>query len=71
MVHQNQPHQQVTLLRLPAVLERTGLGRSSLYAAIQEGRFPEPIRLSARAVAWPSSEVDAWIQDRITESRKA
>lgn len=55
------------LLRLPAVLERVGLGRSRIYDLIAVGRFPEPVKLSDRAVAWLSTEVDLWIQQRIAE----
>ena len=53
------------LLRLPAVLDRVGLGRSRVYELIAEGRFPTPVKLSERAIAWPSDEVDAWITERI------
>jgi len=49
------------LLRLPAVCEQTGLGKSSIYA-IQD--FPKPLVLSRRAVAWKQSEVSAWIASR-------
>lgn len=57
------------LLRLPAVMERTGYSRSTLYLLIQRGEFPSPIALGARAVAWPSEDIDAWIQERIQHSR--
>ena len=53
------------LLRLPAVLDRVGLGRSRVYELIAEGRFPTPVKLSERAIAWPSDEIDAWIAERI------
>ena len=58
------------LLRLPAVIERTGLGRSSIYAGIRAGTFVVPVRLSARAVGFPESEIDRWIADRVTTSRQ-
>lgn len=54
-----------TLLRLPDVLKRTGLSRSAVYAL--DG-FPKPIKISGRAVAWASSEIDAWI-DTLKASR--
>lgn len=58
------------LLRLRAVEEATGLSRSSLYRLIQSDVFPAPIQLTgARAVAWLQTDVDAWIQSRIAESR--
>lgn len=59
-----------TLLRLPAVLQRTGFGRSSLYALIRTGDFPAPISLGARAVAWTSDDVDGWISGRIQQSHQ-
>lgn len=39
------------ILRLPAVKDRTGLSRSSVYEKIATGDFPKPISLGARAVA--------------------
>ena len=55
------------LLRLPRVIEKTGLSRSSLYEKIACGHFPKPVRLGtdARSVAWVECEVDEWIQDAI------
>ena len=52
------------LLRLPAVLDRVGLGRSRWYDLVAEGRAPAPVRLSDRAVAWYEHEVDAWAASR-------
>ena len=52
------------LLRLPAVLERTGLGRSALYALMKACEFPRPLRIGARAVAWLEDEVEEWIRKR-------
>ena len=49
------------LLRLPAVMERTGLGKSSVYAGMAAGTFPTPVRLGTRGVAWKESEIDAWV----------
>lgn len=53
------------ILRLPAVLERTGKTRSPLYADIQAGLFVKPIKLGARAAGWPESEVSRFIEARI------
>ena len=52
------------MLRLPAVLQRTGQSRSALYALMAAGRFPRPLRIGARAVAWLEHEVEAWIKSR-------
>jgi len=58
-----------TILRLPAVIQRTGLSRSTIYTLIKGGRLKPPISLGARAVGWLSSDVDAFIDDCIA-SRK-
>ena len=54
------------ILRLPAVIELTGKTRSPLYADIQAGLFTKPVKLGARAVGWPLSEVSHVIDARIS-----
>ena len=49
----------VPLLRLPSVLQATGVGRTTLYERIKDGTFTPPIKLGARASAWPANEVQA------------
>lgn len=51
-------------LRLPQVLELTGLGRDSVYRYIREGRFPVQRRITDRASAWRSDEIEAWMSSR-------
>jgi len=51
------------VLRLPAVIEITGLSRSSIYRLVQEGKFPPPVKLSARASAWFEADVAQWLSD--------
>ena len=57
------------ILRLPDVITRTGLSRSTIYLRISDGRFPTPISLGGRAVGWLESEIEQWILDRIEASR--
>jgi prophage regulatory protein len=52
------------LLRLSAVLNRTGLSRATTYALMNAGEFPRPVRLSSRAVAWFEDSIDNWIESR-------
>jgi prophage regulatory protein len=59
----------ITILRLPAVKERTGLSRSTIYQRIAKGRFPKPISLGARAVGWVESDIEDWIKDCIELSK--
>jgi prophage regulatory protein len=56
---------QIILLRILAVMAKSGLARSTHYKLIDAGLWVRPIRLSARAVAWPSNEVDAILAARI------
>ena len=59
-----------TILRLPLVKHRTGLSRSSIYLRISEGSFPKPVSLGGRAVGWLESDIEAWIESRIAQSRQ-
>jgi len=47
------------ILRLKAVLERTGLSRSALYRKMQERTFPKVLRISARCTGWRETDIDA------------
>lgn len=51
------------ILRLSAVLERTGLTRSTLYRKIQQGSFPKQIAISTRCAGWRESEINAWMRN--------
>jgi prophage regulatory protein len=57
------------ILRLPIVLDRTGLSRSTIYQRVTEGSFPKPVSLGARAVGWIETEVEEWIGRQIEGSR--
>ena len=58
-----------SLIRLPEVLKRTGFGKAWVYRLISEGRFPAPVKIGVRDVAFVESEVDEWIQSVIETSR--
>ena len=57
------------LLRLADVRDRVPYSRSTIYQLIAQGKFPKPINLGARAVAWLESDIDAWIEARIQNGR--
>lgn len=57
------------LLRLNQVRARTGLSRSTIYAYVHDKKFPRPVSISQRCVAWMESEIDAWISERISARR--
>lgn len=56
------------ILRLPQVVTRTGLSRSSIYRQLADGCFPKPIALGPRAVGWLEQDIDQWIDDRAPAS---
>ena len=56
-------------IRLPAVLATTGMARSTIYKAIDEGSFPPQISIGPRSVAWLEADIQAWLDERITRSR--
>ena len=53
------------LIRLPEVQHRVGLGRSTIYRWMSEGKFPKPVQLGGYSVAWSEREVEACISDRL------
>jgi prophage regulatory protein len=61
----NTNQEKLSILRRKQVEERTGLSRSTIYLRIQEGTFPRPINLGARAVGWLENEIEAWLASRI------
>lgn len=55
------------LIKLKEVIEKTSLGRSTIYEFMTKGTFPKQVSLGAKSVAWVESEVDDWIMERIGE----
>lgn len=57
------------LIRLPEVQRRTGYSKAWIYHMLSERRFPSPVKIGSRAIAFIESEIDEWINQRIAESR--
>jgi prophage regulatory protein len=51
------------ILRLKAVLSRTGLSRSTVYRKMQNGTFPRNIKISTRCAGWRESAVADWMKN--------
>jgi prophage regulatory protein len=51
------------ILRIKAVLARTGLSRSTLYRKIQNGTFPKQVQISVRCSGWRESAINAWMRN--------
>jgi prophage regulatory protein len=54
------------ILRLPAVIERVGVSRPTIYLWIKKGAFPAQLKIGPNASGWLAAEVDAWIAERAT-----
>ena len=61
--------QKFGLWRLPTVLEIVGLCRTSWLDGVREGRYPRPIKISKRAVAWKSESVLAVLEKLAAEQQ--
>ena len=59
------------LIRLPAVKDKTGLSRSSIYLRMSKGEFPNSISLGGRAVGWLDESIDQWLEQCIAASKAA
>ena len=57
-------HSGTRILRLPEVLVRVGLSRSTVYQLMAAGDFPASVRLTPNAVGWRSDDIDGWIASR-------
>ena len=54
-----------SISRLPDVKKRIGMSRTTIYARISEGTFPQPVPLGGRSVGWLDTEIDQWIAEQI------
>jgi prophage regulatory protein len=57
------------ILRLPEVMKNTGLARSTIYKMIAAKSFPVQISLGVKSVGWLESDIQNWIQDKISQSK--
>lgn len=54
-------------VRLPYIVQKTGVSRPTIYRMIASGEFPKPVK-QGRTSSWPSSEVEAYI-NRVKAAR--
>ena len=60
------------MIRLKAVIEITQLCKATIYKLRKQGKFPIPIALTERAVAWRESDIHAWLDRRTqVDTKKA
>ena len=56
------------LIRLPEVISKVGLKRSTIYQRMSEGRFPKGRSLGPKSTVRVESEIDDWINSIINPS---
>lgn len=52
------------LLRLPEVIEMTGLSRSTIGRMEAEKKFPKRVKVSESIITWKLSEIQKWIKQQ-------
>ena len=58
------------IIRQKEVSDKLGLSKATIWTYVRtRDDFPKPIRLGANSVGWLESEIDAFIDARITASR--
>lgn len=49
-------------VRLPQILQVFPVSKSTWWAGVKAGRFPSPVKLSARITAWRAEDIHALIK---------
>ena len=63
------------LIPIDQVISATGLGLKSVYARLNPKNplydpcFPKQVKVGQRAARWVDSEIQKWVQQRISSSR--
>jgi len=53
------------ILRLPAVIDKTGSNTNDIYNGMKTGTFPKSVPIGKRTVGWLESEIDDWIAAKV------
>lgn len=67
--------QTVKILRLPGVVQKTGIAKSTIYDWVNpkspryDSTFPRQRRLGRQSVGWLESELDEWLLQRSSPSQ--
>ncbi len=56
---------EIRMLRLPAAMRITGLGKTKIYELQAAGDFPMRVQLTAHCVGWVERDVQDWLSRRI------
>lgn len=64
----SEPRRISRLIRVKEVQHCVGLGRSTIYRWMAEGRFPKPVQLGGYVVAWAEDDIQAWVDSQTGKS---
>ncbi len=56
-----------SFLRLPQVLDRIPVSKSSWWAGVKSGRYPKSIKIGARTTVWLKSDIELLIKRMLDE----
>jgi prophage regulatory protein len=48
---------EIGFVRLPQVLEVIPVGKTCWWEGVRTGRYPKPVKLSARCTAWKAEDI--------------
>jgi len=57
------------ILRLPAVIKKTGISRTTIYRLLEKEEFPKPFPITGRAVGWSDEAINKWIDEKINQGK--
>lgn len=55
-MHKSEDHE-IGFMRLPEILKMIPVGKSTWWAGVKSGRYPEPIKLSPRVTSWRRKDI--------------
>lgn len=61
------------LMRLSAILGPAGpipVSKSTWWAGVRSGRFPQPVKLGPRTTAWRAEDIRALVEGGVSSSNK-
>lgn len=56
---------QSRFIRMPDLRQKVGLSKSQIYKLIQQGEFPEPVKLGRKVSVWTDAEIEEWMSKQV------
>lgn len=51
----------IRIMRMPSVVDATGISRAGIYRLLVAGQFPEPVQLTERSIGWYAIDIRRWL----------